>query len=42
MMSSAIMLHEWFMSLLGAGFSEDQALRLIAASMSANRGEPEH
>lgn len=41
MRSTAIALHEWFVSLRDAGFTEDQALRLIVQSMTANHGDDE-
>lgn len=37
---SAIAMHEWFVTLVQSGFSEDQALRLIAMSIS-NLGKDE-
>lgn len=39
MRQTAIMLHEWFMSLRDAGFTEEQALSLIFHSMMVNRGD---
>lgn len=40
MLGTAIALHEWFIALSNAGFSEDQALRLICHAMTTNPGEP--
>lgn len=38
MTGAAIAMHEWFTSLINAGFTEQQALKLIAATM---KGEPD-
>jgi hypothetical protein len=41
MLATAISLHEWFLSLREAGFTEKQALDLIVAAMSSNPGDSE-
>lgn len=40
MLGTAIALHEWFIALRNAGFSEEQSLRLICYAMTTNPGEP--
>lgn len=39
MLGMAISLHEWYLALVHAGFTEDQALRMICHAMTANPGE---
>jgi hypothetical protein len=39
MTGAAIAMHEWFLSLIKAGFTEAQALKLIAATMKNDNGE---
>jgi hypothetical protein len=36
---TATAMHEWFVSLRNAGFSEEQAINLIIGSMPNNRGD---
>ena len=39
MTGAAIAMHEWYLSLVKAGFTEAQALRLIAATMKTDKEE---
>lgn len=39
MTGAAIAMHEWFLSLVKAGFTEAQALRLISATMKNDKDE---
>jgi hypothetical protein len=41
MTGAAIAMHEWFLSLRKAGFSESQALKLIAATMKNQSDDDE-
>ena len=41
MTGAAIAMHEWFLSLKNAGFTEAQALKLIAATMKNNAEDDE-
>lgn len=41
MLATAIALNEWFRALLDAGFSEEQALKLITAAMLTNPPDSE-
>lgn len=41
MLATAIALNEWFTALMEAGFSEEQALKLITAAMLTNPPDTE-
>lgn len=41
LLATAVSLHEWFTALLEAGFSEDQAMKLIVQAMVSNPGDSE-
>jgi len=36
---AAVQLHEWFDSLVGAGFTEAQAMQIVCSAVSGGRSE---